>query len=102
MSADQPTAELTTRDVLTQIDRRLVLIEGDGRELREQVDARFDGARRETSEEFARVRSEAAAFRKEVLDLFAAQRTATDAHWRWTVGLILVSWVSIMGTNLLR
>jgi len=38
MSAEQTAAELTTRDVLLQVDRRLTLIEGDLRSLDEKVE----------------------------------------------------------------
>jgi len=102
MSADQSTSELTTRDVLIQADRRVSLIEGDVRELREQVDARFNAARRENAEEFARARADLTGFRAEVAAQFATMRAEATAQWRWTIGLLLVSWVSIMGSNLLR
>ena len=42
MSADQTTAELTTRDVLLQVDRRLTLIEEDLRSLDDKVDGLDD------------------------------------------------------------
>ena len=156
MSASQPTSELTVRDVLSQVDRRLTLIEGDAREAREHTDAQFESTRREFSEQFAAVRAETAAFRgdtaeqftsiraeaaafrgdtaeqfasiraetasfrrdtaeqftgvrseitalrTEFAQQFAAIRAEANARSRWTVGLILLSWISVMGTNLLR
>ena len=130
MSADQPTSELTTRDVLTQVDRRVSLIERDVRELRDHVDSRFDEAgrensqqftesrrenadrftgveskftamQRETSQESAGVRAEATALRNEVNAQFAAMRAEANARWRWTVGLIIVTARSDGCTHLL-
>ena len=42
MPSEQSTSELTTRDVLLQVDRRLTLIEEDVRSLDERTDVRFD------------------------------------------------------------
>ena len=41
MPAEQPLTELTTRDVLLQVDRRLTLIEDDLRTLDQKWDQRF-------------------------------------------------------------
>ena len=79
MAMNQP-PELTTRDVLQQVDRRLELIEGDQRNLNHKVDRLDD----------------------KVDDRFTAQETKADARFRWTVGLILMSWMSMMGTILFR
>lgn len=67
------TPELTTRDVLHQVDRRLSLIEEDLRSLDTKVD---------------RTRVE--------LD------AKVGANFHWTVGLLLASWVTIMGAVLLK
>ena len=42
MSADQAPPELTTRDVLAQVDRRIDLVETDIRKLDSKFDARFN------------------------------------------------------------
>ena len=42
MAADQATPELTTRDVLAQVARRIELLETDVRSLSSKVDTRFD------------------------------------------------------------
>lgn len=68
-------SELTTRDVLQQIDRRLTAVE--------------EGLRAQGAE----LRAEIAALRAE----FRAEMTS---GFRWLVGLILVSWLSIMGMML--
>jgi len=91
MSANQPTSELTTRDVLSQVDRRVSLIETDVRDLREHLDARFDETARHTSREFTELRRE-----------LEHLRNRGDVRFRWTIGLILVSWLSTVGTNLIR
>lgn len=67
------TPELTTRDVLHQVDRRLSLIEEDLRSLDTKVD---------------RTRVE--------LD------AKIGANLHWTVGLLLASWVTLMGAVLLK
>jgi hypothetical protein len=76
----QPSPELTTGDVLQQADRRLELIEGDQRNLNRKIVSLHD----------------------KVGGKFAAQETSADAHFRWVVGLVLMSWMSTMGTILLR
>ena len=76
----QSSPELTTRDVLQQVDRRLELIEGDQRGLNQKVEALDD----------------------KVTDKLAAQETKADARFRWVVGLFLMSWMSTMGTILFR
>ena len=42
MPADQASPELTTRDVLSQMDRRIDLVETDLRKLDSKLDSRFD------------------------------------------------------------
>ena len=51
MSTPQPSPELTTRDVLQQIDHRLSLIETDVRENNTKIEAKIDalGAKTEAS-----------------------------------------------------
>ncbi|MGY8824735.1 MAG: hypothetical protein ACKVJG_12515 [Candidatus Latescibacterota bacterium] len=66
-------SELTTRDVLQQVDRRLELIEGDVRSLNSKVD-----------------------------DRFSAQDVKFENRFRWTIGLLLMSWMSTMGAILFR
>ncbi|MFT5086810.1 MAG: hypothetical protein ACI906_000483 [Candidatus Latescibacterota bacterium] len=66
-------SELTTRDVLQQVDRRLELIEGDVRSLNSKVD-----------------------------DRFSAPDVKFENRFRWTIGLLLMSWMSTMGAILFR
>ena len=52
MAGTPTTAELTTRDVLVQIDRRLSLIEGDLRAMDAKLDHRSDGLRSDINGRF--------------------------------------------------
>jgi len=102
MSASQTASELTTRDVLSQIDRRLSHTEGDGRDLRERVDGQFVESRRQTESLFAERRrwteDQLAAVRGEIAEL----RRQGDVRFHWTIGLMLASWICLMSAILLR
>ena len=87
----QSSPDLTTRDVLQQVNRRLELIEGDVRNLNQKLDARFGEHDAKTEARFAAQDAR-----------FAAQDATSDTRFRWIVGLILVSWMSTMGTLLFR
>ena len=82
MSADQTSAELTTRDVLLQVDRRLTLIEGDLRSLNDKFDGlddnldnKIDGLRAEMYAQFGVLRNELG--------------TRLDANLKWTIGTLV-------------
>ena len=99
---NQPSPELTTRDVLQQIDRRLELIEADQRHLSQKLgtqDDKFDGKFAALDVKFE---GKFAAMDDKFESKFAAQEARADTRFRWTVGLILMSWMSTMGTILLR
>lgn len=74
------TPELTTRDVLHQVDRRLSLIEEDLRSL----DTKVDRTRVELDAKIDRLDAK------------------IGANLHWTVGLLLASWVTLMGAVLLK
>lgn len=84
MAEQQITAELTVRDVLGQVDRRLTLIEGDLRDLRPVLDAQTAGLRNEMNAQTVGLRNE------------------MNVKLRWLTGIVLASWLSIMGTLLLK
>ena len=99
----EPTsAELTTRDVLLQIDRRLELSEGDVRRLDSKIDefesrltARIDGGDNKLA---ARIDGLEAR-----LDLkIELLRKEMNTRFYWLVGLMFVTWISTMGTILVR
>ena len=73
MSNPQPAPELSTRDVLLQIDRRLSLIEADVRENNTKIDSVKAEIRREFSGKFNLV-----------------------------IGLIITTWLSVMCTLLFK
>ena len=73
MAAEQTAAKLTTRDVLSQVDRRLTLIEGDLRGLDEKLDDKIDGLRSEMYAQFGTMRTELGA--------------KFDSHLKWTLAL---------------
>ena len=97
MSADQTTAELTTRDVLLQVDRRLTLIEEDLRSLDEKLDDKVDGLRTEMNTQNTSLRSELAAqvgsLRSEMHTQAGTLRTELtaklDSHLKWTLGTMI-------------
>lgn len=72
--------ELTTRDVLHQVDRRLTRIEDDLRSLETKVDHGF--GRLDTKIDTGLARS--------------------DDKFRWSYGLMFASWLSLMGAILLK
>jgi ribosomal protein L44E len=88
-------AELTTRDILTQIDRRLTRLEEDFRELRRYVDQRFAEFERKIDQRFAD--SEAKSDQR-----FTALEAKVDRTFRWTVGLVFSAWATLMVTILLK
>ena len=108
MAAEQTAAELTTRDVLFQVDRRLALIEEDLRGLDGKVEAldlrlddKIDGLRGEMSTQIGglraefntRLHSEISGLRNEMTAGFAR----VDTKFQWQTGLIVGSWFTLMG-----
>jgi hypothetical protein len=69
--------DLTTRDVFAQIDRRLTRLEDDLREFRRYVEQRFSA-------------------------LEGKFDTKIDRNFRWTLGITMASWLSLMTTLLLK
>ena len=77
MSNPQPSSELTTRDVLQQIDHRLSLIERDVRENHTKIEGKIEGEIRELRREF-------------------------NGKFNLVIGLVITSWLSMMGTLLFK
>ncbi len=117
MPAEQPLTELTTRDVLLQVDRRLTLIEDDLRTLDQKWDQRFGtleqrtDARFDTLDQKIDTRFEAAdqkidtrtnQLRQEMHTGFAELRKEMNTKFHWTLGVVLASWISTIGTLLLK
>ena len=95
MPAEQPLAELTTRDVLLQVDRRLTLIEDDLRTLDQKWDQRFG-----TLDQ--KIDSQNNQLRQEMNTGFSELRKGMNTKFHWTLGVVLASWVSTIGTLLLK
>lgn len=106
MTAEQTTAELTTRDVLLQVDRRLTLMEADLRSL----DAKVEGGntRLDTKIDALDVRL---SDKIDALDVrfntrldgkVEGLRVEMNNRFQWTIGLLLASWVSIMAAVLFK
>ena len=73
MSNPQSASELSTRDVLQQIDRRLSLIETDVRENNTKTESKIDSVAAEMRREF-------------------------NGKFNLVTGLIITTWLSVMGT----
>ena len=84
MPAEQPLTELTMRDVLLQVDRRLTLIEDDLRTLDQKWDQRFGSLDQKIDSQTNQLRQE------------------MNTKFHWTLGVVLASWISTIGTLLLK
>ena len=124
MSTPQPSPELTTRDVLQQIDHRLSLIETDVRENNAKIDslraeitdkidgleakteAKIDGleAKTETKIDGLEAKTEAkidgleAKTETKINEL----RREFNGKFNLVIGLVITSWLSMMGTLLFK
>ena len=92
MPSNQPSQELTFRDVLSQIDRRLSLLEEDLRSLRAYIDTRFDAvmARFDAAQNRADTRFDATEDRFQLLE------DRWDRKFRWFMGLSFAGWLSML------
>ena len=80
MSNPQPASELSTRDVLQQIDRRLSLIETDVRENNTKTESKID------------------ALESKIDSVAAEMRREFNGKFNLVTGLIITTWLSVMGT----
>ena len=106
MPAEQPLTELTTRDVLLQVDRRLTLIEDDLRTLDQKWDQQFGTLDQKTDARFdalcQKIDAQFDALRQEMNAGFAELRKEMNTKFHWTLGVVLASWISTIGTLLLK
>ena len=106
MPAEQPLTELTTRDVLLQVDRRLTLIEDDLRTLDQKWDQRFETLEQKTDARFdildQKIDARTNQLRQEMNTGFAELRKEMNTKFHWTLGVVLASWISTIGTLLLK
>ena len=106
MPAEQPLTELTTRDVLLQVDRRLTLIEDDLRTLDQKWDQQFGTLDQKTDARFdalcQKIDAQFDALRQEMNTGFSELRKEMNTKFHWTLGVVLASWISTIGTLLLK
>ena len=106
MPTEQPLTELTTRDVLLQVDRRLTLIEDDLRTLDQKWDQQFGTLDQKTDARFdalcQKIDAQFDALRQEMNAGFAELRKEMNTKFHWTLGVVLASWISTIGTLLLK
>ena len=117
--ATSPASELTTRDILMQIDQRLSLVEQDLRgfdgrfthvdvrfsridERLDRIDERFERVDSKMDERFERVDDRSERLQHFLDGKFERLNTKVDLKFRWSLGIMLASWLSIMGTLLLK
>ena len=89
------TSEITTRDVLQQINRRLELIESDVRVVSEKLDVSVQTLHKkiDTSVQVLDEKREASA---------QTLNNKIDTYFRWTIGIVLASWLSTMSAILFK
>ena len=95
MSNPQPSSELTTRDVLQQIDHRLGLIETDVRENHTKTEAKIDAFDRKFEGKIDALDSKVEV---EIREL----RREFNGKFNLVIVLVITSWLSMMGTLLFK
>ena len=100
------TSEITTRDVLQQINRRLELIESDVRVVSEKLDvsAQTLNEKRDTSVQGLNEKWDTSVQGlNEKWDTSVQKlHEKIDTYFRWTIGIVLASWLSTMGAILFK
>ena len=102
MSNPQPSHELTTRDVLQQIDHRLSLIETDVRENSTKLETKIDALE-------AKTEAKSDALKAEITDRIDALdhkveveirelRREFNGKFNLVIGLVIATWLSMMAT----
>lgn len=96
------TPELTTRDVLQQVDRRLSLIEEDLRSLDDKLDTKFGVLDTKIDTKVETLEAKISVLDAKVDAKIGALDAKIDTKFHLVVGLILASWFSMMGAFLLK
>ena len=113
MSTSQSSPELTTRDVLQQIDHRLSLIETDVRENHTKVEAKIDALEAKTETKFNAVEGKIDALDSKFegkIDALDSKveveirelRREFNGKFNLVIVLVITSWLSMMGTLLFK
>lgn len=95
MSSEPSVPELTTRDVLLQVDRRMTLMEGDLRTLGGKTEEGF-------RTQDAKIEALGTGLRQEIRANTRDLRQELNTRFYWMIGILLASWFSTMGTILLK
>ena len=99
MSTPQPSPEITTRDVLQQIDHRLSLIEVDVRENNTKTEAKIDALDRKIE---AKIDALDSKFEGKIEVEIRELRREFNGKFNLVIGLVITSWLSMMGTLLFK
>ena len=106
MSNPQPSSELTTRDVLQQINHRLSLIETDVRENHAKLEAKIDALEAKTKAEFDAFKGEIEgkinALDHKIEVEIRELRREFNGKFNLVIGLVITSWLSMMATLLFK
>lgn len=117
MSNPQPSPELTTRDVLQQIDHRLSLIETDVRENHTKIEAKIDAFDRKFEGKIDALDSKFEAKIDALDHKFEGKIDALDSKveveirelrrefngkFNLVIGLVITTWLSVMCTLLFK
>ena len=102
MSTPQPSPELTTRDVLQQIDHRLSLIETDVRENSTKLESKIDALEAKTEAKIDaldhKVEGKLDALDNKIEVETREIRRDFNGKFNLVIGLVLTTWLSMMGT----
>ena len=110
MSNPQSASELSTRDVLQQIDRRLSLIETDVRENNTKTEAKIDALDRKIEAKIdaldskfeGRIDALDSKFEGKIEVEIRELRREFNGKFNLVIGLVITSWLSMMGTLLFK
>ena len=102
MSTPQSSSELTTRDVLQQIDHRLSLIETDVRENSTKLESKIDALEAKTEAKIDaldhKVEAKIDALDNKIEVETREIRRDFNGKFNLVIGLVITTWLSMMGT----
>ncbi|MDE2735252.1 MAG: hypothetical protein OXI72_12720 [Gemmatimonadota bacterium] len=102
MSTPQSSPELTTRDVLQQIDHRLSLIETDVRENSTKLESKIDALEAKTEAKIDaldhKVEGKLDSLDNKIEVETREIRRDFNGKFNLVIGLVLTTWLSMMGT----
>ena len=100
------TSEITTRDVLQQINRCLELIESDVRAVSEKLDVSVQTQNDKIGTSVQTLDEKIDASYRSLNEKWDASvqtlHDKIDTYFRWTIGIVLASWLSTMSAILFK